>query len=159
MGQIDFGDTLKKMGIENAITGVGDRCVMAEIHLRGAVLGGEESGHTVFLDHQTTGDGLLTALKLIEIMQIENKPLTELKNVMTVFLQVLINVAVKGKPPLESLPELMAVIKNVEKDLDGKGRVLVRYSGTQPQCRILVEGPTIEELQNHCNWIALEIKF
>jgi phosphoglucosamine mutase len=96
VGQIDFGETLKKMGIENAITGVGDRCVMAEMHLRGAVLGGEESGHTVFLDHQTTGDGLLTALKLLEIMQIKNKPLSELKSIMTVFPQILINIMVKA---------------------------------------------------------------
>jgi phosphoglucosamine mutase len=90
VGQIDFGETLKKMGIENVITGVGDRYVMEEMCKQGAVIGGEESGHTVFLDYQTTGDGLLTALKLLEIMKIENKPLSELKSIMSIFPQVLI---------------------------------------------------------------------
>jgi phosphoglucosamine mutase len=158
MSNMGLGEALKKMDIENAITGVGDRYVMEEMRQRGAVLGGEESGHTVFLDHQTTGDGLLTALKLLEIMQIENKPLSELKSIMTVFPQVLINVDVKSKPPLESLPDIMAVIKNVEKDLDGKGRVLVRYSGTQPQCRVMVESLNTEDTRFFCDKIARVIK-
>jgi hypothetical protein len=93
MSNMGLGEALKKMAIENVITGVGDRFVMEEMRKRGAVLGGEESGHTVFLEHQTTGDGMLTALKLLEIMAIENKSLSELKTVMTIFPQVLINVA------------------------------------------------------------------
>ena len=85
MSNMGLGEALKEMGIENVITGVGDRYVMEEMRKQGAVLGGEESGHTVFLDHQTTGDGMLTALKLLEVMATENKPLSELKKVMNGF--------------------------------------------------------------------------
>ena len=158
MSNMGLGEALKEMGIENVITGVGDRYVMEEMRKRGAVLGGEESGHTVFLDHQTTGDGMLTALKLLELMETENKPLSELKKVMTVFPQVLINVDVKTKPPLESLPAVTAAIRQAEEDLAGKGRVLVRYSGTQPQCRVMVESLDIEETQFFCEKIAKVIK-
>lgn len=154
MSNMGLGEALKKMDIENVITGVGDRYVMEEMRKQSAVIGGEESGHTVFLDHQTTGDGMLTALKLLEIMSIENKPLSELKKVMTVFPQVLINVDVKSKPPLESLSEVMATIRQVEKELTGKGRVLVRYSGTQSQCRVMVESLNIEDTRFFCDKIA-----
>ena len=99
---------------------------MEEMRKQNAILGGEEYGHTVFLEHQTTGDGLLTALILLEIMSIKNKPLSELKNVMTVFPQVLVNVDVKSKPPLDSLPNVNAAIQKVEEELKGKGRVFVR---------------------------------
>ena len=158
MSNMGLGEALKEMGIENVITGVGDRYVMEEMRNQGAVLGGEESGHTVFLDYQTTGDGMLTALKLLEILATENKPLSELKKVMTVFPQVLINVDVSIKPPLESEPQIEAVIRDVEGDLKGKGRVLVRYSGTQSQCRVMVEGPTETETHRHCERIAKVIR-
>ena len=158
MSNMGLGEALKNMGIENVITGVGDRYVMEEMRKQGAVLGGEESGHTVFLDHQTTGDGMLTALKLLEIMSIEKKPLSELKKVMTVFPQVLMNVDVNSKPPLDSLPKVMAAIQKVEKELDGKGRVLVRYSGTQPQCRVMVESLKTEDTSFFCDKIAKVIK-
>ena len=121
------------------MTAVGNCYVIEEICKQGAVIGGEESGHTVFLDHQTTGDGMLTALKLLEVMAAENNPLSELKKVMNVFPQVLINVDVKSKPPLITFPEVKAAIRQVEKELNGKGRVLVRYSGTQSQCRVMAE--------------------
>ena len=158
MSNMGLGEALKEMGIENVITGVGDRYVMEEMRKRGAVIGGEESGHTVFLDHQTTGDGMLTALKLLEIMSIEKKPLSKLKKVMTVFPQVLMNVDVKSKPPLEAMPEVKAAIRQVEKDLNGKGRVLVRYSGTQPQCRVMVESLNPEDTRFFCDKIAKVIK-
>lgn len=158
MSNMGLGESMKKEGIKNFVTGVGDRYVMEEMHRQGAVLGGEDSGHTVFLDHQTTGDGMLTALKLLEVIQSESRPLSELKKVMTVFPQVLINVDVKTKPPLESLSDVTAAIRQVEKDLAGKGRVLVRYSGTQPQCRVMVEGPNAEETNLLCNKIAEAVK-
>ena len=158
MSNMGLGKALQEMGVENVITGVGDRLVMEEMRKRGAVLGGEESGHTVFLEHQNTGDGLLTALKILEIMSIEKKPLSELKKVMTVFPQVLINVDVKSKPPLESLPDVGRAIRQVEKDLAGKGRVLVRYSGTQPQCRVMVESLNTEDTNFFCDKIARVIK-
>ena len=158
MSNMGLKETLKEMAVKNMITGVGDRYVMAEMRKRGSVLGGEESGHTVFLEHQTTGDGMLTALKLLEVMANENKPLSKLKKVMTVFPQVLISVDVKSKPPLESLPDVMAAIRKVEQDIDGKGRVLVRYSGTQPQCRVMVESLNAEDTSFFCNKIAKVIK-
>jgi phosphoglucosamine mutase len=158
MSNMGLGEALKETGIENVVTGVGDRYVMEEMRKQGAAIGGEESGHTVFLDHQTTGDGMLTALKLLEVMETENKPLSELKKVMKVFPQVLINVDVKSKPPLESLPAVSATIRQAEKDLAGKGRVLVRYSGTQPQCRVMVESLIIEDTRFFCSKIAEVIK-
>lgn len=154
MSNMGLGVALRQMGISQVITKVGDRYVMKEMLAHGAVLGGEDSGHMVFLDHQTTGDGMLTALKLIEVMLSENKPLSELKSVMAVFPQVLINVEVKSKPPLETLPEIMDAIDAVEEKLKGQGRVLVRYSGTQPQCRVMVEGPTEGETRRYCRQIA-----
>jgi phosphoglucosamine mutase len=126
------------------VTAVGNCYVIEEICKQGAVIGGEESGHTVFLDHQTTGDGMLTALKLLEVMAAENNPLSELKKVMNVFPQVLINVDVKSKLPLITFPEVKAAIRQVEKEFNGKGRVLVRYSGTQRQCRVMVESLNTE---------------
>ncbi len=128
-----LGEALKKMCIENAITGVGDRYVMEEIRQRGTILGGEESGHTVFTDHQTTVDGFLASLKLLEIMNIEEGSLSGLKTVMTVFPRVFIKVDVKRKPPLGSLSDVTGAIRQVEKDMNGNGRILVRYSGTQSQ--------------------------
>jgi phosphoglucosamine mutase len=107
----------------------------------GAVIGGEESGHMIFLDHHTTGDGILTALQLIAAMIKEDKPLSELARVMDVFPQKLINVPVKSKPDISTVPQVVDAIKEVEAKLGDQGRVLVRYSGTQNACRVMVEGP------------------
>jgi phosphoglucosamine mutase len=123
-----------------------------------AAIGGEDSGHMIFSDHHTTGDGMLTALKLIEAMQIESKPLSELGAIMAVFPQVLINVDVRYKPEIQSIPEVAEVIKSVENKLGEQGRVLVRYSGTQPLCRIMVEAPTEEDTKQYCTQIAEIIK-
>ena len=158
MSNIGLGEALKKMDIRHEITDVGDRYVMEKMVAAGAVLGGEDSGHIVFLNRQTTGDGILTALKLLEIMVSKNKPLSVLKSVMTVFPQVLMNVDVTDKPPLDKIPEVKAVIQAVENELAGKGRVLVRYSGTQPQCRVMVEGPSIEITTGYCRQIAAVIE-
>jgi len=154
MSNLGLGLALKEMGIKHIIADVGDRYVMQQMIKNGAVLGGEDSGHMIFRDHHTTGDGLLTALKLIECMQAESKPLSELKNIMTLFPQVLINVKVKHKPDIERIPEIRAEIESVKNKLDGKGRVLVRYSGTQPECRIMVEGPSEKETRTYCRQIA-----
>ncbi len=145
---------LKDMNIEHMMTDVGDRYVMEEMISSGAVLGGEDSGHMIFLDHQTTGDGILSALKLIESMKFESKPLSELKKFMMVFPQALINITVKSKPEISNLPVVLETIRSVEKDLGEKGRVLVRYSGTQPICRVMVEGPTEKETQRYCKQIS-----
>ena len=150
MSNLGLKDALKDMNIEHMMTDVGDRYVMEQMISSGSVLGGEDSGHTIFLDHQTTGDGILTALKLIESMKFASKPLSELKKVMTVFPQSLINVEVKSKPKIDTIAAVKETIISVEKNLGEKGRVLVRYSGTQPVCRVMVEGPTEEETQRYC---------
>jgi phosphoglucosamine mutase len=101
---------------------------------------------------------MLTALKLIEAMQSENKPLSEICTLMTVYPQVLINVEVDTKPAIETVPQIIEAIRSVEAELAGKGRVLVRYSGTQPLCRVMVEGPDESETRGYCQQISDIIK-
>ena len=154
MSNMGLHVALKEMGIQHITAPVGDRYVLREMLSSGAVLGGEDSGHMIFLNHHTTGDGILTALKLMEAMLLESKPLSRLAEVMEVFPQVLMNVPVKEKVPIESLPEVVETLRSTEAALGEKGRVLVRYSGTQPLCRVMVEGPTDEETREHCERIA-----
>ncbi len=158
MSNLGLGIALKEMGIKHSLAQVGDRYVAKEMIASGAVLGGEDSGHMIFLNHHTTGDGILTSLKLIEAIKEQSKPLSELSKIMTVFPQALLNVEVKHKPDLKSIPEINESIKQVENDLGKKGRVLVRYSGTQPMCRVMVEGPTIEETNKYCKQLADMVK-
>jgi phosphoglucosamine mutase len=153
MSNMGLGVAFKKMGIRHEKSNVGDRYVMEKMNACGAVIGGENSGHMIFADHHTTGDGSLTGLKLIEAMQAENKPLSELSRMMSSYPQVLINVAVHSKPEIESVPEIVDAIKSVESELGDRGRVLVRYSGTQPICRIMVEGPSEGDTRRYCNQI------
>ena len=120
----------------------------------GAVIGGEDSGHMIFADHHTTGDGSLTSLKLIEAMQAADKPLSELSRMMSSYPQVLINVEVHSKPNIESVSEIRDAIKSVESELGDRGRVLVRYSGTQPICRVMVEGPSEGDTRSYCKQIS-----
>ena len=158
MSNIGLGQALKKMGIKHMTTAVGDRYVMEKMVSSGAVLGGEDSGHMIFLNYHTTGDGILSALRLIEAMIAESKPLSELCKIMTVFPQILINVDVSRKPDLKNIPDIKNAITSVETKLGEKGRVVVRYSGTQPICRIMVEGPTTEETRKYCQQLADIIK-
>ncbi|WP_319409898.1 phosphoglucosamine mutase [uncultured Desulfosarcina sp.] len=154
MSNIGFAAALKQMGITHIKANVGDRYVMEEMLKADAVFGGEDSGHMIFLDHHTTGDGMLAALKLMQAMRSSGKPLSELAAVMTVFPQCLINVDVKSKPEIDMIDEIMRAIHAVENELRDNGRVLVRYSGTQPQCRVMVEGPTVQETKSLCQQIA-----
>jgi len=158
MSNMGLGKALKEMGIKHMTAKVGDRYVMEKMISSGAVLGGEDSGHMIFLDYHTTGDGILTSLKLIEAMKEESKPLSELCKIMKVFPQVLINVDVERKPDLENVPAIKDAIESVEKRLGEKGRVVVRYSGTQSICRIMVEGPTINETGKYCRQLADIVK-
>ena len=157
MSNMGFGAALKKLGIGHIKAQVGDRYVMQEMVKAGAVLGGEDSGHMIFLNHHTTGDGMLAALKLMQAMRSSGKRLSELATVMTVFPQCLINVDVKSKPEIDTIDAVMQAIRSVENDLGDNGRVLVRYSGTQPQCRVMVEGPTEQETRSFCQQIASEV--
>ena len=154
MSNIGLGIALKELGIENAITKVGDRYVLEEMQAKGASIGGEESGHVIFLQHHTTGDGIITALQVLAVMKKLQKPLSELAKVMTVFPQKLINVDVKTKPELSTIPEIDEVIRDVEEQLGDRGRVLVRYSGTQSMCRVMLEGPSPEDTERYCRQIA-----
>ncbi|MFO7496860.1 MAG: phosphoglucosamine mutase [Desulfobacterales bacterium] len=154
MSNMGLKQALAELGIAHQSAAVGDRYVLAKMLECGAVVGGEDSGHMIFLESHTTGDGLLAALKLLATVQTEAKPLSQLRRVMTVFPQVTINVAVNHKPPLESEPAISGAIHAAEGALNGRGRVLVRYSGTQALCRVMVEAPTREETERHCRQIA-----
>ena len=158
MSNLGLGIALKNMDIEHTLSKVGDRHVVEQMMSTGAVLGGEDSGHVVFLDHHTTGDGILTALKLVEVMTSESAPLSALSRVMTVFPQVLINVEVRHKPDLDTIPAIHDAIKSVEHRLGDEGRVLVRYSGTEPLCRVMVEGPTVDKTDAYCRELVAVIK-
>jgi phosphoglucosamine mutase len=158
MSNIGLSMALKELGIQQRITAVGDRYVLEEMRATGVSLGGEDSGHVIFLEHHTTGDGIITALQVLAAMNKEQKPLSELAQVMKVFPQMLINVEVKTKPELSTIPEIGAAVRDVEEQLGDKGRVLVRYSGTQPMCRVMVEGPTKETTDACCKGIADVVK-
>jgi phosphoglucosamine mutase len=154
MSNIGMTLALRKMGIDYAITDVGDRYVLEEMLSRGAVLGGEDSGHLIFLQHHTTGDGILSALQVLAAMRKTNKPLSELASAMTVYPQVLMNVETKSRPDLATIPAVSRAIAEAEMALGDRGRVLVRYSGTQNLCRVMVEGPTRESTERLCKNIT-----
>jgi phosphoglucosamine mutase len=154
MSNMGLGMTLKELGIEHVLSKVGDRYVLEEMRARKAVLGGEASGHIVFLQHHTTGDGLLSAMQLLSAVKASGQSLSQLASMMTIFPQTMINVAVKKKPELSSVPALAQIIQQVEKTLGDRGRVLLRYSGTEPVCRIMVEGESQEEIEAHARQIA-----
>lgn len=154
MSNKGLGQVLEENGIEQINVRVGDRYVLEKMQATGAIIGGEDSGHLIFLEHHTTGDGILTALQTVGVMKKEQKGLSELASVMKVFPQILMNVDVKEKPDISTLPDIMDVIREVEMQLGEKGRVLVRYSGTQTLCRVMVEGPNQEETQIYCKKIV-----
>lgn len=120
---------------------VGDRYVVEAMRREGAMLGGEQSGHLIYLDHSTTGDGLLAALQLLRIMCEKKQPMSELSHLLQPFPQILKNVHVERKIPFEEAPKVMQEVERVEKALKGNGRVLLRYSGTEAVARVMVEGP------------------
>jgi phosphoglucosamine mutase len=142
MSNFGFFAALKRLGIKEGVSKVGDRYVLEMMQERGSILGGEESGHVIFLNHHTTGDGIIAALQLLWAMRRCGQPLSELAKIMTLSPQKIINVSVKSKPPLGEIAQLQKAIKKAEAELKDKGRVLIRYSGTQSMCRVMVEGPT-----------------
>ena len=135
-------------------TGVGDRYVVEEMLKGGYNLGGEQSGHIIFLDHTTTGDGIISALQILKHMIVEGKPLSELSKVMTAFPQILLNVRVKQKKDLSLLPSVATALKGVEDKLKGRGRAFIRYSGTEPLARITIEGEEQKEITAMANELA-----
>lgn len=142
MSNIGLEVALREQGISLVRSSVGDRYVVEAMRQNGYSLGGEQSGHIIFNDHTTTGDGMLAALQVLAIMRRRQTSLSSLSKVMTNFPQVLVNLPVKSKPPLETLSEFNTVLAQVEAELGESGRVLVRYSGTESKVRVMVEGPT-----------------
>ncbi len=154
MSNVGLHQALKKMDINHVITDVGDRYVLEQMIKTNAIIGGEDSGHMIFLDHHTSGDGIFTGLRLIQVMQETGQRLSELVKIMKVFPQVLMNINVRKKTDIDRIPEVTDTIKKVESCLKDQGRVLVRYSGTQPICRVMVEGPDKALTQKYCRDIA-----
>jgi len=132
--------SMAKAGIKLVRTPVGDRYLLERMLAEGYNFGGEQSGHFIFLDHNTTGDGLISALQMLSLMKRTAKPLSELAQAMSPVPQVLLNVKVTRKPVLESIPDIHRAIEESERRLNGSGRVVVRYSGTEPLLRIMIEG-------------------
>jgi phosphoglucosamine mutase len=157
MSNIGLTMACKKLGIERHASRVGDRQILQDMLRLGAVAGGEESGHIILLDHHTTSDGMITALQLMAAMIKKEAPLSDLASTMDVYPQKLINVPVSQKPDLSTLPLLQKTIMDVEKELGSEGRVLVRYSGTQNVCRVMVEGPSSEITGKQCRLIAEQV--
>jgi phosphoglucosamine mutase len=158
MSNLGLKVACKKYGIKHHTSKVGDRYVLEDMVRLQGIIGGEEAGHMIFLEHHTTGDGIISAIQLIAAMVEMGKPLSELSKMMEIFPQKLINVDVKSKPDISTLPKVTEVIKQVESELGDNGRVLVRYSGTQNMCRVMVEGPTQELTEKYCKQIAEVIK-
>ncbi|MEI6125796.1 MAG: phosphoglucosamine mutase [Pseudomonadota bacterium] len=158
MSNKGLDQTFKKMGIEHVKAQVGDRYVLEEMLRTGSVLGGEDSGHVIFLDHHTAGDGIISGLQLLAAMLKEQKPLSELSKIVTIFPQMLLNVEVKAMPDLRSVPAVQKVIAAVEQELGENGRVLVRYSGTQQICRVMVEAQDKDKTGQYCQRIAEVIR-
>lgn len=144
MSNLGLYKALEEEGIESRQTAVGDRYVMEAMREESFSLGGEQSGHLIFLDFTTTGDGMLSALQLVSTMKATGKSLSELSAGMTTFPQKLMNVKVSDKNQVMEDPSIIALIEQVEKEMDGNGRILVRPSGTEPLVRVMAEAPTEE---------------
>jgi len=165
-GNVIVGTTMANLGLERALadsgielvrTAVGDRYVLEEMQRRGANLGGEQSGHILFLDDATTGDGMLTAVKIASLVSIAG-PLDALVVGLKIFPQSIVNVRVKSKPPLESLPEVARLLEKAERELGNSGRVVLRYSGTEPLARVMVEAEREEDVRRWTESLASALR-
>ena len=161
-GNVVVGTTMANLGLERALessglklarTAVGDRYVLEEMQRIGANFGGEQSGHILFLDDATTGDGMLTALKIASIISIAG-PLDSLLSDLKIFPQKILNVKVRSKPPLDTLPEVSSTLHEAEKALGNSGRVVLRYSGTEPLARVMVEAERDEDVRRWSDSLA-----
>ncbi|MGD9763165.1 MAG: phosphoglucosamine mutase [Candidatus Binatia bacterium] len=158
MSNLGLDLTLREHGIRLLRTPVGDRFVVEEMVRSGYQLGGEQSGHVIFLEHGTTGDGLVTALSVLALMLEAGRPLSELRRVMRRLPQRLLNVQVRERRDLSSFPGVRHVIERVSGDLGERGRVLVRYSGTEPLVRVMVEGEQVAQVERYCEEIAAALR-
>jgi phosphoglucosamine mutase len=158
MSNLGLEMALNRAGIQMLRTDVGDRYVVETMRREQLNLGGEQSGHLVFLDHNTTGDGMLTALQMLAILRRQERPLSELAAFMEPLPQVLRGVRVREKPPLEELSGLQSTLERIDRELGGLGRVLVRYSGTEPVARVMVEGEDRGQIEALAQEVAMEIE-
>jgi phosphoglucosamine mutase len=150
---------LGRTGIRMLRANVGDKYVLEQMVKTGATLGGEQSGHIIFRDGDaTTGDGLLTALRVMDVMVRAERPLAELIADLKVFPQRIQNVRVREKVPLEQVPEIKQAVESAQKELDGNGRIVVRYSGTEALARVMVEAESEEKMNALTDGIAGAIK-
>ncbi len=158
MSNLGFYKALTEHGMDSVKTAVGDKYVVEEMRKGNYNLGGEQSGHIVFLDYNTTGDGLLTGLQLVNIMKVTGRTLSDLASEMTIYPQRLVNVQVTDKHAVTTNPRVAKVIAEVEKEMAGNGRVLVRPSGTEPLVRVMVEAPTQEECERQVERIVATVE-
>jgi phosphoglucosamine mutase len=133
---------------------VGDRYVLEELLTRGAKLGGEQSGHIIFPDISLAGDGLITAIELLRAVRDSGRTLGELASRMTRYPQILVNVRVRSKPAFDTIPEIKAAADQLERELGGRGRLLLRYSGTENLARVMIEGQDEEKIKDQANQLA-----
>ena len=154
MSNMGLGKALAEMQVQHLKSAVGDRYVMEQMVMSEAVLGGEDSGHIIFLNMHSTGDGLLAALQVMRILAARQTKMSDLARVMTIFPQTLLNVDVNVKPPITEITGLTDAMATVEAKLGDQGRVLIRYSGTQPMCRVMVEAATEEDADTYCQQLS-----
>ena len=154
MSNIGFHKAAKELGMQTCTTAVGDRYVLEKMLAEGYSIGGEQSGHVIFLDYNSTGDGLLTAVQTLSIMKEKGKSLSELAGLMTKYPQLLVNVRVLTKAGWETNAAIQDVIREAEEELGSNGRILVRPSGTEPLIRVMAEGPDQEQLNDLCHRIG-----
>jgi phosphoglucosamine mutase len=154
MSNFGLDETLAAHGGKVVRTKVGDRYVIEEMVARKLNLGGEQSGHIIFRDFTTTGDGIISALQILRIMHKTGQPLSKLKTCLKKFPQAQRNLVVKAKPPIEELREVVKLRDEIERELAGQGRVLLRYSGTEPKIRLLIEGRELDKIDKQANRIA-----
>jgi phosphoglucosamine mutase len=158
MSNLGFYKGVEEHGIKSVQTAVGDRYVVEEMKKNGYNLGGEQSGHIIFLDYNTTGDGLLTGLQLANIMKVTGKPLSELAGEMKKYPQVLVNIRVTDKHHVTDNQKVKEVIEQVEAEMNGNGRILVRPSGTEPLVRVMAEAPSAELCEEYVSRIAAVVE-
>jgi phosphoglucosamine mutase len=158
MTNLGFHRLMEEHGVRVITTDVGDRYVLDALYREGGILGGEQSGHIIFLDHATTGDGMVAALMVLAAMVREGKPLSELAAAMTRYPQVLLNFAVARKRPFEEMPAVLRLIEQVERDLGADGRVVVRYSGTESKARVMIEGTDEAGIRAQADEIAQKLQ-
>jgi phosphoglucosamine mutase len=154
MSNFGLDETLESRGGKVLRTKVGDRYVIEAMLRDGHNVGGEQSGHMIFRDHASTGDGIVSALQILRVMIETGKPLSELRKVLKKYPQAQRHLRVKDKPPLDTLPAIQKLLAAAESDLQGKGRVLLRYSGTEPKIRLLIEGRDQSAIDLHADRIA-----